>query len=479
MTNKRFRRLALDGVVRVPVFVAAMIVGAVPVPMLAQQPAPQSPSPAPTVPTPAPLPPAGVIPPSIALTVTGSPTDGVFLDSEIRNALDRELRPTLRPGAAIRYGPIVPWPIAPLATGYRTAVNVGVTIEGDGADSATVTGTTTVNITNVALAPRPASVLFLSDDPEYLPTEGLAFRGIVDASRTARLYYYHDDIGLPRDLDVLITASIPTRLHIMQSVAGPDLDVMNVGHSVSRDFLLYMQQNDGVIVDVNPGTPLIVQHRLLLQGELVAGSMNVRVLSGGPATVSVIASQAGGHPERYLNGPRLPYDGHNRHGIFDLDGYGDLVTSYTLGGPDTFVKYGGATPSPRNIDPSDPGHDRGDYGVVHRITINLTNPADTALPVYLYERPLGGSVRSTFVIDGDLREIGCARLSQPYWLKTYQLAPHARGVSTTLTMTDGGSFYPIEFGVSSSQPVWNTPPLNAPDGCSPGSASARAALLRE
>ncbi|MBV9102559.1 MAG: hypothetical protein JO060_03155 [Candidatus Eremiobacteraeota bacterium] len=430
------------------------------------QPTPSAtPSAAPTAP---PLPPAGVIPASISLTVTGTPADSTFLASQIQNALDRRIRPTLQPGAAIHYGAIVPWPIAPLAAGFRSAVNVAVSIDSSG-DSAAVNGTTTVNLTNATRSADPPSLLFLSDDPEYIPTEGLAFRGIVDSSRSARLYYYHDDIGLPRDLDVVLTTTQPTRLRIADTASGPDLDVMSVGHVVSRDFLQFLMQNESVIVDVAPEQPFIVQHHLLLQGELVAGVMDLEVLSGGPVTVSVIASQAGGHPERYLNGPRLPVDGHNRHGTFQLSGYGDLTASYTLGGPDAYVKYGNASTSPRNVDPSDPGHDWGDYGVVHRITFNLTNPGDTPLPVYLYERPLGGAVRSTFVIDGELKEVGCARLSQPYWLKTYEMAPHARGLSTTLTMTDGGSFYPIQFGVTSTQPVWNTPPLNAPDGCSPSS----------
>jgi len=34
-------------------------------------------------------------------------------------------------------------------------------------------------------------------------------------------------------------------------------------------------------------------------------------------------------------------------------------------------------------------------------------------------------------------------------------------------MTDGGSYYPIEYGVTDTQPVLATPPVGAPDGCSP------------
>jgi hypothetical protein len=104
---------------------------------------------------------------------------------------------------------------------------------------------------------------------------------------------------------------------------------------------------------------------------------------------------------------------------------------------------------------------------VHRITFTLINPTDDAHPVYLYEKPLGGPVRGTFLVDGQLKELGCARLPQPYWITTYQLPAHSTGATTTVTMTDGGSFYPVEFGVTETQPLPYTPPMGSPDGCSP------------
>jgi len=437
-----------------------------------------SPSPFPTSaaassPTSSPaLPPAGVIPADVSLDVTGSP--GITpdaLDTQLLAALDQHIRPTLRPNAVVRYGPIVPWPLLPLAAGSRTAVNVTVTIEGDSA-STTVTGVTTATIDNVVVAPAMPSVLFLSDDPEYLQTDGLIFRGQVSAARPARLYYYHSDIGVPRDLDVVLTATIPSRVQLIESAAGPDLDVMSVGHTVTRDLLQFEEANEGTVVDIEPGKPFIARHALMVQGELVAGAADVRVISGGAVTVSVIASAAGGHPDAYLSGPRMPFDGHDRHGMFDLDGFGNIAQSYVVGGPDVAVHYGGRTPTPRSLDPTDPGHDYGDYGIVHRITFGLANPGDTPQLVYLYEKPLAGPVRSSFLVDGQLKELGCVRVPQPYWIATYQVPAHSSGISTTVTMTDGGSFYPLEFGVTNTQPLPYTPPVGTSNGCSPNVTSS-------
>jgi len=416
---------------------------------------------------PAPLPPAGVVPAALTVDVTGTPaTDADVIDTEIRAALNRAIRPTLRPGAAVSYGPIVPWPLLPLALGQRTAIVVTVTIEGD-LTSAPVQGTTMLTVENVPVPQVPPRVLYLSDDPEYLWSDGLVFRGGVDAATPARLYYYQSDLGLPRDVDVLVTAPVLTRVQLIGSGSGPDLDVMAVGHSVSRDFLRLEAANEGTIVDVGPGRPVVLRHALILQGEVVAGVVDAQVLSGGPARLSVIATPAGGHAEAYLDGPRVPYDGHHRHGAFSLAGFGDLSRSYTVGGPDVAVRYGGRNATPPSLDPNDPGRDYGDYGVIHRITFSLDNPTDDPQLVYLYERPLAGPVRSTFIVDGQMKDVGCARLPQQYRVMSYQLAPQSRGASTTITMTDGGSFYPLEFGVTSTPPLPTTPPVGAPEGCSP------------
>ncbi len=417
--------------------------------------------------TPTAAPALGKIPPALSLEVTGTPGDNAaFLSGQIRDALDRAIRPTLLPGSTIAYGPIAPWPLPALASGAQTTINVTVTISAVGVNPP-LSAVTTVTVSNVSVATQAPQRLYLSDDPEYLRTEGLVFRNDVTAAQPARLYYYHSDIGAPRDLDVVMTATVPTRVQFIASGAGPDLDVLSVGHSVTRDLLYSLQSDEGTLVDLVPGEPFIVRHALMLQGEVVAGAVDVHVLSGGAVTLSVVASPAGGTIDSYLDGPRLSPDGHHRHGAFDLTAVGELAATYTAGGPPVAVQYGGRSPTPPNVDPADDGHDYGDYGVVHRIVFTLLNPTDDAHTIYLYEKPLAGPVRSTFIVDGQFKEIGCVRLAQPYYVSTYALPPHSNGASTTVTMTDGGAFYPIEYGVTDVPPFPFIPPVGSAEGCSP------------
>jgi hypothetical protein len=107
------------------------------------------------------------------------------------------------------------------------------------------------------------------------------------------------------------------------------------------------------------------------------------------------------------------------------------------------------------------------------IAFSLNNPTDKPAVAYLYERPIGGIVRSTFFLDGTPVEMGCVRdASQRYQISTYALAPGATVPLTVATMTDGGSNYPIEIGVSATPPVAVTPAIDAADGCFPKAAPA-------
>ncbi|HVA26591.1 MAG TPA: hypothetical protein VNF68_00315, partial [Candidatus Baltobacteraceae bacterium] len=79
----------------------------------------------------------------------------------------------------------------------------------------------------------------------------------------------------------------------------------------------------------------------------------------------------------------------------------------------------------------------------------------------------GGIVRSSFVVDGNLDQVGCVRLPVPYEISAFVLAPGGRYQSTVTTMTDGGSNYPLEIGITATPPQPSAPPISSPDGCFP------------
>ncbi|HET9029604.1 MAG TPA: hypothetical protein VFN49_05455 [Candidatus Aquilonibacter sp.] len=406
---------------------------------------------------------AGSIPPSILLRVTGSPLDPQWLASQLASAVTRTV--TVQPGATLAVSPPPDVPVP--QPGASASVAVPLTIAGNG-NYLDVSGTADVAIENVAVEPFVPPTLMYDDDPEHIDGDGVVDRAAVTAGAPSRLYYYHDNAADPRRLAVVLSSASASTVQVIDASAGPNIDVMSVGHAVSRDFLLAKPRNEGVIYDVAPGAPLLLHDALMAKRQGVAGSVDFNVLSGGPVTVTILAFTPGSDPLALLDGPLLPKDGHHRNGVFDITNFGNSALAYAVGGPDASIVYGDRDPTPPNVDPSSSGRDYGDYGVIHTFLFSLANPTQDPATVYLFERPIGGIVRSSFIVDGTLVDMGCVRENTTrYQVSAFSLAPNARYQLNVMTMTDGGSNYPLEVGLSTTPPSPTTPPISGPDGCFP------------
>jgi hypothetical protein len=229
------------------------------------------------------------------------------------------------------------------------------------------------------------------------------------------------------------------------------------------------------VVDVPAGAPFVAddfQTMKPLDG--AAGSVGIRIVSGGPVTVTVVAVPPNATAQdiaAFANGPKLPGDGHNRTGVFDISRFGQANIAYTVGGADAQIQYGAATPPA--VDPP-AGHDYGEYGVIRNLTFDINNSGTAPATVYLYERPLGGAVRSSFLVDGSLVQIGCARASERYQIGQPFLVNPGNARINVQTMTDGGSNYPLEVGMTTTPPLASPPPITAPNGCFPKPAATAA-----
>lgn len=411
---------------------------------------------------------AGTVAPSAMLQVTGNPIDPLWLQTQVQNAIARATQ--TQPGAVAKIGPLnLP---AALAPGTESVIPVPVQIPG-GDQYYDVNGTTNLTLRTIAADAFAPGLLFYDDDPERINAAGVLYRGTVSSSAPSRLYYYHQNTAQPRRLLVVLTATAAASVQVIDASAGPNIDVMSVGHAVSRDFLLRKPRNEGIVLDLGEA-PYVLRDVAMRAQDGAAGSIGFRLMSGGPVTVTVLAvdpAATAADITTALAQPPLPGDGHHRTGVFDISAYGRETIAYTAGGPDASTQYGATTPPAMPGSP--PGRDYGDYGVMRTIVFDAANPGQAPVTVYLYERPLGGPVRSSFLVDGALVQLGCARLPQPYQIGTpFSLPPGSRSQITLQTMTDGGSNYPLEVGLTATPPQPVTPPISAPDGCFPKPVSA-------
>ncbi len=408
---------------------------------------------------------AGTIVPQTTLTVTGEPAQADWLASQVTSWVTRLTRAL--PGAQITIGGVSPPPGA-LSPGERAQFVVPVQIAGN-SRYFDQSGSTTVDVQNLALGPFSPDLLFYDDDPEHVTADGVLFRGTVTASQPARLYYYHDDAADPRTLVVALTSDSqdPTSVQLVDASAGPNMDVMHVGQTLTKNFLLTKAHEEGVVVNLSQDDAYLLADAPMAARQLVSGTVDLRVLSGGPVVVTVLAVSAGIDPRSLLDGPVLPGDGHHRTGVFKIGGLGSDVLTYSAGAPDATLVIGDTEPTPPSADPAAPGHDYGDYGLVHTIDLTMANPSAAPAAAYLFFKPLAGPARGSFLVDGNLVDIGCVRLPTPYQITSFELAPGQTYHIVIRTMTDGGSFYPAEIGLTANPPQPAAPPITAPDGCFP------------
>jgi hypothetical protein len=411
---------------------------------------------------------AGTIVPQTALSVTGDPLDPDWLSAQVARWVSGITQ--AQPNARVTVGAPSPAP-GPLAPGQSVQLTVPVQISGNG-EYFDQTGSTSVTVQDVTADKIQPGVLFYDDDPEHVSQDGVLFRGSVSTTPT-RLYYYHDDVQDPRRLLVVLSSDSPgpVSVELAEASAGPNIDVMHVGQTLTKNFLLTEARGEGLIVTL-PQAPFPLEDVPMAAQQTVSGTVDLRVLSGGPVTVTVVAASAGVDPLSLLGGPVLPGDGHHRTGVFAIAGFGTTALDYTAGGTDSTVVIGDTDPTPPSVDTGETGHDYGDYGISHTIDLTMTNPGPTSMPAYLFFRPLAGPARGAFLVDNDLVEIGCVRQSTPYQVSSFDLAPGQTYHAVIKTMTDGGSFYPAELGVTATPPQPSAPPINAPDGCFPKPAAA-------
>jgi hypothetical protein len=408
---------------------------------------------------------AGTIVPQTTLTVTGNPADPNWLATAVEQWV-RTLTKAL-PGTTVTFGSATP-SAAPLEPGQSAQFSVPVQIAGNG-QYFDRSGVTTVNVQNVALQPFLPGLLFYDDDPEHVTADGVLFRGTVTTAAPTRLFYYHDDGNDPRRLVVALSSDSqdPTSVQLVDASAGPNMDVMHVGQTLTKNFLLTKTRGEGVVVSLSQDEPYVLVDVPMTARQLLSGTVDARVLSGGPVVLTVLAVSPGIDSRSLLAGPVLPSDGHHRTGIFKIDGFGADTLSYAAGGADATLVLGDTDPTPPNADPGADGHDYGDYGVMHTISLTLANGGAAPAAAYLFLKPLAGPARGSFLIDGNLFDVGCVRVPTPYQITSFDLPPGQTYRTVVTTMTDGASFYPVEVGVTSTPPQPSAPPINASDGCFP------------
>lgn len=385
-------------------------------------------------------PPAGVIPPAVDVVVTGAPATPDI----IREAIQRRLEETVRrePGAVMELGPIaIEVPLLP-----ETSTTTAVAVEIRSPYAAAVRGTVAVRVANQPLALTDPGVLLVSNRPEVITGNGLLFQETLVRDRPARLLYHHMN-GTPSQARILkVTLTNPgaatARVHYLSGIAGPSPDPIYIGFASTARFLNALLAGRGYFVEVPARGKAAFTAYTLAPMALVSGMMQFQVAEGGPVDLTVHV--------------RLPW-------LLDRTVTTDL-------GPWAFPHPRGTFPgSVVEIVREQPAHEPahladlgvmsnlvdvrtgeplvGDYGVLYRLRLRLTNPTGREVATALVATAAGGLARGLFLVDGAPADVGLMRAGEQRAVTVFTLAPGGYRDVVLVTMPVAGSFYPVRLAL--------------------------------
>ncbi|MDB5026665.1 MAG: hypothetical protein JWO66_354, partial [Candidatus Eremiobacteraeota bacterium] len=235
---------------------------------------------------------AGTVAEETTVRVTGNPTSAEYLRSAIADAVERAA--TLRSGASVNVTPETVPLHGDLKLDNRTEVDVPVQILGNG--YLPVSGTTHVVVENTALPPIQPARLLVSDYPERLTANGVLFTARLDRTQGQRFLYYHYNPGTEPSRRILLkvrnTSSAPATVQMIDGIAGPGANEMEVGHLSTKRFLVREARNEGQVMTIAPGATMNVVDHPLPPQSVVSGILQLRLVSGDPVDLALVAQDA-------------------------------------------------------------------------------------------------------------------------------------------------------------------------------------------
>ncbi len=281
-----------------------------------------------------------------------------------------------------------------------------------------------VTVVNQPLAPARAETTFYSNNPEQVKQTQTLFTGPLSPFQAVRLDYHHqNETGLPLifHADLVNASDQKASVHVMEGVAAPEVDTVQIGLRAGSAFLQALDSGTGVVVDVPPHAriPLLVQRFAPLL--TVSGIVQLQQISGLDHALSLsvvadedrqaLASSAShlartveeteGADVRLVSAPAAPLSTGSAREVSPYV-FGaprvSLTGAYAVGGQWAYLRLGNAE-SLRNAAGTQTLW--GNYGVSYFVTLRLTNPTARAQTVGIFFAPEAGLAAGVFQVSGE------------------------------------------------------------------------------
>jgi len=356
----------------------------------------------------------------VTVRVTGRPSAPAAL---VQTALYLGLKQALAAadGAQVRLLQS-PRPAGSLRPGASVTRRLALRVAGP--DLLPVEAAPLVTVVNQPLTPARAGAMFYSNNPEQVKQTQTLFTGPLSPFQAVRLDYHHQNrTGMPLifHADLVNASDKGASVHVMEGVAVPEIDTVQVGRRAGALFLQALDSGTGVVVDVpaHARVPLLVQRFAPLL--TVSGIVQLQQISGVDRALSLsvvadedrqaLVSSAGhlastvgetdGADARLVSAPAAPLaTGVARETSPYVFGAPRVLLNgaYAAGGKWAYLRLGNAE-SLKNAAGTQTLW--GNYGVSYFVTLRLTNPTAKAQTIALFFAPEAGLAAGVFQVSGE------------------------------------------------------------------------------
>jgi Pilus formation protein N terminal region len=383
---------------------------------------------------------AGAVPARVDLQITGDPAAADYVRDQVVRAVTRAAQ--LRKGAQAVLGvDDVPFN-GTLPQDRVASFDVPVLLQGS--DYFEVTGSTRVNVTNVAVPRISPDSLMVSDYPERLEENGVLFSADLQVETPSRFLYFHYNPPGQPDRRIVLRAenasSEPTIVQFISGRGGPLPNEMEAGHTSTKSFLVNVVQNQGRLITIPANSSLNIAEQDLPAGNVVCNLLQLRVLSGSKVHLTLFAQNFLDDPNIALANVDLLEATHKHaRGIYAIPEF-YYATQWSVTG-DYLELPIGQIPLPNRLKGEALA---GDYGVLQSFTVDVQNPTSSPQTVALYENPRGGRATATYLIDGTLVQSHQVTAYSRYKVRQYVIPARGFVRVTIVTMPEAGSSYPLK-----------------------------------
>lgn len=414
------------------------------------------------------LPYAVDFPQKVTASVTGAPATPETVRGAIRSALLTELQK--QPGTRLAY-----------RTGAVTSVPTGegrtftISVRATAPDAVQSEGVVTVTVQNSALTNTPDGELWFCNKPESVLGPGDLFSASLKPDRPVRMLYHHFNAS-GSDLFLRVTAvnntDKPAELWLIPGDSEPTKNPALAGLRAADQFARNWVCNSGEIVRIPPRTTLPIALRKLYVGQTMSGLCSLRLLSGGPDTLRIMASatapfsmddswraalqsstpwrEVGSQP---IQGKFLDELRPSEH-IYGRP-FLDKEFLYTVGQANSIIRLG----SEEIVRHGTGEKLGGNYGVMYNLRTSIENPTKVAAEVELRFRASGGYSGGLFLIDGNVIRTPLLNPDQEVCVTTFRVEPGLRRFLMIQTLPLSGCSYPATITLRLRDPITTTSAL--------------------